>query len=188
MIATNIDGSAMNGSNQLLDLLTLVANPDAYAQKVTALESLIAKNKEYVELVGPASDIIALREDVRADKLSAKKIVADAKSKADAIIAKAEAKAKEIASDARAAVDALIAETKEANAVAKAKAADIIAAENAAKSAAAQSKKLSVELQAQVAEAALEKNRATAAFVDAEQVKKDLLARHQAFIDSFQKG
>lgn len=188
MIATNIDGSAVGGSNQLLDLLTLVANPDAYAQKVNALEGLIAKNKEYVELVGPASDILALREEVRADKLSAKKIVADAKSKADAIIAKAEAEAKETAAAARAAADVLIAETEAANIAAKANAADAIAAEKAAKSAATQSKKLSAELQARVAEAALEKDMATAAVVDAEQVKKDILAKHQAFIDSFREG
>jgi hypothetical protein len=188
MIATNIDGSAMNGSNQLLDLLTLVANPDAYAQKVSALEELIAKNQKYVEMVGPASDILALREEARADRLAAKLAITEAKCKADGIIVKADAKAKEIAAAAREAADALAIETETANTAAKANAAAAISAEKAAKSAATQSKKLSTELQAQVAEAILEKEKATAAAVDAEQVKKDILAKHQAFIDSFREG
>jgi hypothetical protein len=184
MIATNIDGSAANSSSQLLDLLTLVANPDAYTQKVKDLEDLIAKNQAVLDLVGPASDILALREDVRAEKAAAKQVVAEAKTKAAGIISNAEASAAEVAAVARAAADALLIETEAANVAAKANAAAAIAAEKSAKSAATESKKLSTELNAQVAEAALEKDKAAAALVDAEQTKKDILAKHKAFIES----
>ena len=51
MIGSSIDGSS---SNQLFDLLKVVANPEVYSEKVKSLEDAIAENKKYVELVAPA--------------------------------------------------------------------------------------------------------------------------------------
>ena len=99
MIASNIDGSNSGGTGQLLDLLALVANPEAYSQKVKELEELIAQNKQFVELVGPASDIIRLREEARADRADAAAYVLAAKQEAKDIKAKAAAEAAKVAKD-----------------------------------------------------------------------------------------
>jgi hypothetical protein len=184
MIATNIDGSAANSSSQLLDLLTLVANPDAYTQKVKDLEDLIAKNQAVLDLVGPASDILTLREEVRAEKVAAKQAVAEAKKKAAGIIADAEASAAEVAAVARTVADGLLIETEALNIAAKANAAATFTAEKSAKAAATESRNLSAKLKDQIADAASEKERASAAVADAEQVKQDILAKHKAFIES----
>jgi uncharacterized membrane protein len=131
MIATNIDGSAAGGSNQLLDLLTAVANPDAYAEKVKNLEALIAENKKFVELVAPADDIISLRSKLQVElqgaadakeaaKTESSQILSESKSKAAASIRDAEQKAKKIIEDAEAVKAAAQAELASAKASTKA--------------------------------------------------------------------
>jgi len=78
MIATNIDGS-VPGANPLMDLLALVANPDAYATKVKALEEATARYNDAIALAGPASEIVALRAQISEDRAGAKEALADAK-------------------------------------------------------------------------------------------------------------
>ena len=67
-ISTNIDGSTVGGANQLLDLLSLVSNPAVYEAKVKSLQNAIAENQKYVEAVAPVSEILDLREKIKADK------------------------------------------------------------------------------------------------------------------------
>lgn len=62
MISTDITGSA---KDNLTELLSIVTDPKAYSEKMSALQAKIAENKKYVELVAPASDIIKLRNDTR---------------------------------------------------------------------------------------------------------------------------
>ena len=95
MISYNIDGSSQN---QLLDFLSVIANPDVYANKLKELQAATEENKKYVEAVAPISDIVALRESLyrqnadattalNAANLQAEQIVGDAKISAAGIVA-----------------------------------------------------------------------------------------------------
>jgi hypothetical protein len=90
-IASSITGASVNGdAAQVFNLLSVVANPDTYAEKLKALVESTEENKKILALVGPASEILKIREEIEEDKANAKAIVADAKKKAADIIAKAE--------------------------------------------------------------------------------------------------
>ena len=99
-ISTNIDGSS-GASSQLFDLLTVVSNPQAYQAKLKALEDATAESKKFVELVAPASEIIALKEKSKADAQEAADVLSEAKSKAQTVVADANRKAKDIVSEAQ---------------------------------------------------------------------------------------
>ena len=99
-ISTNIDGSS-GASNQLFDLLTVVSNPQAYQAKLKALGDATAENKKFVELVGPASDIVALKEKAKADADEAATALSEANSKAQTVVADAAKKAKDTISEAQ---------------------------------------------------------------------------------------
>ena len=101
MISTNIDGTS-GATGQLFDLLTVVADPKAYQAKIKALEDATAENKKFVELVGPASDIVSLKEKALADTEAAKAALAEAKQKAGELVKAANEKAAGIVADAQA--------------------------------------------------------------------------------------
>lgn len=182
-IATNIDGSA-GSTSQLFDLLTVVSNPTVYQEKIKALESAIAENKKYVDLIGPTSDILALREKTREEtvkasdllknaKVEAKSIVSDAENKAANIIAAAQKKAADLEEQAQQVLDSAVEIKKEATkAVEQAKTAKaksdtaITAATNKAQ-----------ELEVAIAKAKQAEDEAKA-------VKAEILAKHSAFIAS----
>jgi len=108
MIASSIDGS-----NSTLDLLsTLLADPTVYADKLKALTEATAENKKYVDLVGPASEIVAIRAQTDADRAAAAQAVADAKTLAMSIVGDAQADAAGILADAQGQADTLIAQAK----------------------------------------------------------------------------
>lgn len=189
MIATNIDGS-----NTSLDLLgtvsALLADPTLYASKLKTLTDTIAENKKYVELVGPASDILMLRmqssadqEAAGADRAAAAQTLADAKAQADNIVGNAHADAAGILADAQGQADTLFAQAKakadESDAVltqSKASLADVKRAESEAKAATALAKAQSESLAA--AQAATEALQAEVA-----DIKTALLAKTQAFVE-----
>lgn len=82
-ISTNIDGSV--GGANILDLLaTVVSNPAVYEAKLKALQDAVAENKKYVELIGPASDIVRMQTEMREAKAeieaSVSKLTADAEN------------------------------------------------------------------------------------------------------------
>ena len=66
-ISNNIDGST-GGSGQLLDFLSLVTNPKIYEAKIKTLQEVTATHQKFVELVAPATEIMDLREKLKADK------------------------------------------------------------------------------------------------------------------------
>jgi chromosome segregation ATPase len=106
MIATDITGSS-NGASQLLDLLSLVANPKVYEAKIKSLQDATELNRKYVEAVGPANEILDLRDKAKADRAAAASELEAAKASAG----EAAANAKKAASDV----------TKNANTAAAAK-------------------------------------------------------------------
>ena len=179
MIATSIDGS-----NSTLDLLsTLLADPTVYADKLKALTEATAENKKYVDLVGPVSEIVAIRAQTDADRAAAVKVVADAKAQADSIVGDAQADAAAILADAQGQADTLIAQAKaqkdQSTAVlsqAEISLADVKRAEAEAKAATAAAKAQADSLAA--AQSATEALQAEVA-----ETKAALLAKTQAFVE-----
>jgi len=179
MIATSIDGS-----NSTLDLLsTLLADPTVYADKLKALTEATAENKKYVDLVGPASEILATRAHAELDRAAAAQAVVDAKAQADSIVGGAHADAAAILADAQGQAETLIAQAKaqknESDAVlaqSKASLADVKRAESEAKAAAAAANAQTQSLAA--AQAATEALQAEVA-----ETKAALLAKTRAFIE-----
>lgn len=101
MISTDITGNNA-GASQLLDLLSLVANPQVYEAKVKALQELTDKNQKYVEAVGPASEILKLREEAGVDREEAAKTLAAAKAESAKIVAQAKETAAKLTKSATA--------------------------------------------------------------------------------------
>jgi chromosome segregation ATPase len=179
MIASSIDGS--NATFELLS--TLLADPTAYAGKLKALTDATAENKKYVELVGPVSEILAIRAQADADRVAAEQTVVDAKAQADSIVGGAHADAAAILAEAQGQADTLIAQAKaqkdESDAVlsqAKVSLADVKRAESEAKAATAAANEQAQSLAtAQAATEALQ--------AEVNNTKAALLAKTQAFIE-----
>lgn len=184
MIASNIDGSNGNGS-QLMDLLAVVtANPAEYKSKLTAIQDATNEYKKFVELVGPAAEILTIQKQIAVDKQNADQEVSDAKISAAKLVADAKSKAVDINARAQIVADQTIAsaalladETTALNLTAKENNKALIDATAKAKTAieAAKQKLEGLDIQlAKVAQAKIE--------VAAE--KSAFLAKHQAFIAS----
>jgi len=179
MIASSIDGS-----NSTLDLLsTLLADPTVYADKLKALTEATAENKKYVELVGPASEILATRAQADVDRAEAAQVVADAKIEANSIVGSAHADAAGILADAQGQADTLIAQAKaqkdQSDAIlsqAEISLADVKRAESEAKAATAAANAQAQSLA--TTQAATEALQAEVA-----DIKAALLAKTQAFIE-----
>ena len=180
MISYNIDGSSQN---QLLDFLSVIANPDVYATKLKELQAATEENKKYVEAVAPVSDILALRESLFKQNDEAKaaldvanaqaaQIVSDAQISAAGIVSDAQAQAQEIAVQAAAVKDnanALSSQVTEALSDAKKAEKEAKSATDAAN---AQSDKLA---KAQAATEALQ--------AEVADIKAALLAKTKAFVE-----
>ena len=96
MISTDITGGAGNGyAAQVFNLLAVMANPETYGAKLKTLVEATEEHKKFVALVGPADEVLALREEVKASVKEAKDKVSKAKKDADEIKSKAEAAAAE---------------------------------------------------------------------------------------------
>ena len=118
MISTDITGNN-TGASQLLDLLSLVSNPQVYEAKVKTLQELTEKNQKYVEAVGPASEIIELRKKAAEDREAAAKELSDAKAECARVVSDAKKKAEDItknataeAKDKKATADTLLAQAE----------------------------------------------------------------------------
>lgn len=184
MIANNIDGSS-GGSSQILELLSLVAaDPKVYQSKLKALEDATAEHKKYVELVGPASDILTIKAKVKADLDEAAKTLSDAKTEAKSIVSDAKAQAKSLIDNAQDSANILVEDAKSIKSQADA---DLLVAKKAqSKADRAQSKADSNSASAAEKSSLLDKAIAdtNAAKEDAEAVKAEIVAKHKAFLES----
>lgn len=187
MISTSIDGS-VGGSNQLFDLLSLVSDPKAYAEKVQALEAATAENKKYVELVAPASDIIRLREVARQEREAAAEELAAARKEAANLIATAKDEATAIRNAANAAASATKRRAQQGMDQVQAKHAELDRAIADAKSAEDRSEHAAAELRALADKAQQAKEDADAMMADAERVRSEIVAQHRAFIASLMEA
>lgn len=182
MISTDITGGSVGGANQLLDLLSLVANPTVYEAKVKALQDAIAEHRKYVEAVAPVSEIAALRAQMVSDREATKQALFDATTEAGQIKADALAEAASI----KAAATAAAKKTTEA---AKAKLESASAAELAAVTAHAQVQEVEKSLAAERALVNAKKAELAEALETAEALKAEyaglrtaLIEKHQAII------
>jgi hypothetical protein len=182
-ISTNIDGST-GGGGQLLDFISLVTNPQIYEAKIKSLQAATAENQKFVELIGPATEILALRDKLTADTTAAAAALAEAKvtsvetvkkaqEKAEGIVKDADAKAAKLVSEAQAAAD----DAKAAQAEARKSAADV-------KKAKVDYEALSASLSAQQAQLATTQADADKVKKEAETIRANLIAKHTEFIKS----
>lgn len=182
-IATNIDGSSGN-ANQLLDLLSVVSNPKVYEAKVKALQDATEENKKFVELVGPASEILQLRAQAELDAANAEakladadaqalQIVNDGKRKADAMVSEAKEQAQKLKNEA----DALIADAKQ-------KAEEASLAQTQANAAKVELDKAMGEVHKRGLEAEAAKKAAVEAEAKFNKAYDSIIAKHKAFIES----
>jgi len=181
-ISNNIDGSSSGGANQLLDLLSLVSNPKVYEAKVKSLQESIATNQKYVEAVAPVSEILDLREKIKADKAAISNSLEEAKQKANTIIEDAKAKASAIIEEAHDKAKQITSEVEADSKEIKLALSDAKAARSDAKSAKDASDALTLSLQQQLAIA--DKTIKDAALIkkEAEAFKEDLIEKHTAFL------
>jgi cell division septum initiation protein DivIVA len=182
MISNSIDGSS---SNQVLDLLSILSgSPEVYANKLKALQDATAEHQKFVEAVGPAGDIIGLRNQAIVDRDAAKQELSAAKVEAKALVAQAKADAQSTVDAANSKAEAIISEADTQKLTAdvlltKAQQANAAAIKAQAKAdgdtAAAQAK--SLELDKAITNANLAK-------AEADATKADIVAKHKAFIES----
>lgn len=180
MISYNIDGSSQN---QLLDFLSVIANPDVYATKLKELQAATEENKKYVEAVAPVSDVLALRESLfkqnadataalDAANVQAGQIVSEARTSAAGIVADAQAQAQEIIAQA-------VATKKDADSLA----AQVTAALSDAKKAEKVAKAATDAAKAQSESAAAAQAAAEALQAEVNDIKVALLAKTKAFVE-----
>jgi cell division septum initiation protein DivIVA len=182
-ISNNIDGS-VGGNNQLLDFISLVTNPKAYEAKIKALQDATEANQKFVELVAPATEIMDLREKLKADKAAAKTALEEAKIKADDIAKKAQATADAIIADAKAKAEQLTNEAQAAADDAKAAQSEARRGANDVKKAKTEYENLNADLKNQQVELAKSQAEAEAIRKQVEEDRADLIAKHTAFIKS----
>jgi hypothetical protein len=181
MISTNIDGSA-GGTNQLFDLLALVSNPDAYKVKLDQLQKTIDENKKFIALVGPASDVLALRDSLAANTVEIKVTLADAKTKAAILKETAELQAKEVMQKANEVANQLIIEAKILKDAAILEAVETTNALKAAKIIQNSADKLKLSGESRLLELDTAIANVTKEQQDAVKLKASIIAAHQAFI------
>lgn len=103
MIATGISGAAPdNDVAKTFKMLSLLADPTAYADKMAALQQATDEYNKVLALVGPATEILTLREQVDADRAAAAKELAEAKQDAAKTKQEAKAAAKDVVDTAKA--------------------------------------------------------------------------------------
>jgi len=183
MINTNIDGSS-GSTSQLFDLLTVVSNPAAYQTKLKALEDATAEHKKYVELVGPASDILKLKEKSQKDAQEAAGVLDSAKQQATSLISDAKAQASDIVALAKTEASKLKADAQDVMDAAKLVKTQADRAATQAVQAQAKADFAVAEANAKVKELDKAIDDAQAAKDAANALKADILAKHKAFIAS----
>lgn len=180
MISYNIDGSSQN---QLLDFLSVIANPDVYATKLKELQAATEENKKYVEAVAPVSDIVALRESLYRQNADATDALDAAKAKAAQIVNDAQTSAASIVSDAQAQAQAIVAQATAIKEGADALSAQVTAALADAKKAEEEAKAATTAAKVQSDNLAVAQAATEALQAELNDTKAALLAKTKAFIE-----
>ena len=184
MTTYNQDGTPMGGggSNQLMDLFAIVSNPDAYNSKIQALQDAINEHKKVIDAVGPAKDILGLREQTKFARDEAVAKIKDAQTKADEMLAVANAQAEAIVNRAKEEMVALTEEAKAAKEEAKADAKAVKKALKDAEQAKADADAVVVDYTARSKLLVSSQATLDAAIVGAKETKDAIINKHLAFI------
>ena len=180
MISYNIDGSSQN---QLLDFLSVIANPDVYATKLKELQAATEENKKYVEAVAPVSDIVALRESMYRQNSDAADALEAAKTQAAQIVSDAQASAASIVSNAQAQAQAIVSQATATKESADALSAQVTSALADAKKAEKESKAATAAAKVQADNLATAQAATEVIQAEVAGIKAALLAKTQAFIE-----
>lgn len=90
-IATDITGGSSSGANQLMEMLSLISDAKQYETKLKALQEATEVHRKHISLVGPADEILRLRDDAAKTKASADEYATARKKEADEAVASAKA-------------------------------------------------------------------------------------------------
>lgn len=179
MISTSITGGF-----ETSQLLTLLAEPEALKERIENLEKATSEYKKYLAAVAPASEVLKFRDEAKADREEAAKILQKAKDDAEKILSEANSQKFEILNQATDEADKIKSEAKAISDSARAK---DEAASEAKKVALSDSEKAKdAEEKAKLREKlALEaQENFNASTEELKAIKADILAKHQAFIES----
>jgi len=179
-IATTITGGS--ASSQLLDLLAIMANPSAYKAKFDALEEATAENKKYIELLGPAEDIISLRNQAKVLRQEADAYKTTTTAEADAVLAAAKDQAATIVADAQEQANTATATAKTKTDAAEALMAKAIDAQAQVDVAIAEATKAQADYEAKSVKLDSQMEAALAAKTEAQAYRDSLELKAQAFI------
>lgn len=182
-ISNNIDGS-VGGGGQLLDFISLVTNPKVYEAKIKSLQEVTAEHQKFVELIAPATEILDLREKLKADKEKAKNALAEATLKAESTVSQAKDEAAKLVSNAKEKAAQLEADAQAAFDDAKLAQEEARKDANEVKKAIKEYDALIASLKAQQTQLATAQKDADAIKNEAQSLRDDLIAKHTAFIKS----
>lgn len=180
MISTSIDGS--RPSNQLFDMLAIIANPDVYNARLKELQEATEKNQKYVELLAPASDILSLQEKMRVESAESSKALAEAQARAKEMTEEAKLSAKEILQKANADAEEMISEAKTVLASAKSDQARAASLSGAVKKDREKLQALLAETQEEKARLEEKNAQAEIMLADLSKQKADIAAKHEVFL------
>ena len=183
MISTNIDGSVA-GSNDMANLLTLMSDPKGYATKLAELQEATAENRKYVELVGPASEIMRLRTQIADDRDAASAALLAAKKEAEDILSAAKEDAASTKTAAALEAASVRDEAKRVNAEAKKLKASLTSAIAEAKTAKDEADQATAAANARVGEIEAAKAELAAATAAADARRLSIIEKHQQFLES----
>jgi methionyl-tRNA synthetase len=182
-ISNNIDGSTGN-SNELLNLLAVVANPKAYESKIKDLQDATDAYNKAIALAGPANEIIDIREKAKADRDAAKAELADAKLKTTKILDDANVQANSIVLEATNKANDILNAAKNKQAETDKLQASVVAAQADIQKLQAAADKVNATAQKKLDDAADLLSKAKEAQKQADADKANLIAKHKAFIES----
>jgi cell division septum initiation protein DivIVA len=183
VISRDITGAVSGGANQLFDLLSFVSNPELYATKVKELQGLIEKNEKYVEAVAKVDQISGLHADAVKMRDEAREALSSAQAAADKKVKDASEQAENLFSNAKAKADLMISEATKM----KADAEEMMkkSVEKQSQLSAFESSLLEVSSSLVSQEKDLKEKLASAraANEEAALLKKQIIAKHRAFIE-----
>lgn len=180
MISTTIDGS--RPSNQLFDMLAVIANPDIYNARLKELQEATEKNQKYVELLAPASDIVSLQEKIRVESAESTKALEDARALAKKIVDEANLSAASAIQKATEEANDIVAEAKAMLSSAKSDQARAASLSGAAKKEREKYQALLAETQEEKARLEEKHAQADAMLADLAKQKAVIAAKHEVFL------
>jgi hypothetical protein len=186
MIHTDITGGNSDAS-QVFNLLAVVANPDVYAEKMRTLMDATAEHNRLLALIGPASEILAIREQVDKDKKAFDESCAKEKEKIAQLKSSAQAASKEKISTATQKADGIVAAAEQVKAEAERVMAEAVQALANADAAAKAAAKAQDKAEAAGAAAKAAQNSADQLLAEVEARRQALIALHTKQIDELKK-